>query len=197
MNDVKVTDLLEFYKELELVFSEFQKTNELSCPEGCGSCCLYPEIEASPVEMLPMAAFLIKENKAEEFLSRLEGHPQRCVAYQAQSLTGEKGTCGAYQYRPTICRMFGVAGVSSKDHSTKYSICGKLKAEKFKEVQRLESERPAPPMMHEWTHKLLRFDPDVLAKRQPINLALKEALLKLLYLEDLHKNSMVTLSSLS
>jgi hypothetical protein len=89
--------------------------------------------------------------------------------------------------------MFGVAGISSKDHQRKYSICGKLKAEKSREIEELEARRPAPPMMNEWTHKLLQFHPEILQKRMPINLALKEALEKLLYLNELNKNEMVTL----
>jgi hypothetical protein len=48
-------------------------------------------------------------------------------------------------------------------------------------------------MMNEWTHKLLQFHPEILQKRMPINLALKEALEKLLYLNELNKNEMVTL----
>jgi Fe-S-cluster containining protein len=193
MNEFNAIELLEFYKEIEVVFSEFQKENKLSCPEGCGACCQFPEIEASPVEMFPMALFLIKENKAHELLSKLDESPLQCILYQPRSLNGDIGSCGAYEYRPSICRMFGVAGISSKDHQRKYSICGKLKAEKSREIEELEARRPAPPMMNEWTHKLLQFHPEILQKRMPINLALKEALEKLLYLNELNKNEMVTL----
>jgi Fe-S-cluster containining protein len=195
MNEPKVDSILELYKQMETVFSGFQKENRLSCPEGCGACCLSPEIEASVAEMLPLAHYLIKTNKAIETLNDLEDSSRTCVLYQSQTANGEKGYCKAYEYRPAICRMFGVAGASSKDSTTKYSICSKLKQERMREIEDLELRKPEAPFMHEWIHKLLSIDPEVLQQRYPINQALKEALLKLLYIHDLSKNSLVTLST--
>ena len=195
MNEPKDDSFLDLYKEMETVFSSFQKENNLSCPEGCGACCLSPEIEASVAEMLPLAHYLIKTNKAIETLNDLQDSSRTCVLYQSQTANGEKGYCKAYEYRPAICRMFGVASVSTKDNTIKYSICSKLKQEKPREIEDLKLRKPQAPFMHEWIHKLLSIDPEILQQRQPINLALKEALMKLLYLHDLSKNSLVTLST--
>lgn len=174
-------DLQNIYEEMGKCFSDYQKASELPCLEGCGKCCTNPEIEASPYEMLPLALKILDEGKLEEWLDRLENPLQdHCLLYQAHSADGNKGSCGSYQHRPTVCRMFGVSGYYTKHRQITLSIC-KLIKQKYPEQsqqQQTQVTEEKTPMLVDWTYRLTQLDPQVIQNRMPINQALKKALEK-------------------
>src|SRR4051812_18901933 len=102
-------NLEKLYEEMSSTFSSYQSSTGWSCLSGCGKCCLNPEIEASPLEMIPMALKLYDEGKLEAWIEKLKSTDQEfCLAYEGD-IQG-KGKCGQYSTRPSVCRMFGVAG---------------------------------------------------------------------------------------
>ncbi|MBY0516657.1 MAG: YkgJ family cysteine cluster protein [Bacteriovoracaceae bacterium] len=176
--------LEELYKEMGETFSLAQRRSGLSCPTGCGQCCLTPTVEASVLEMLPMALQLYKENKAEAlYESLLNEAPETCILYQRHSSDGSLGQCSMYGQRPTICREFGVSGFRRKDGSGSLSVCKKLKTENPERFKTAEAEmiELQIPFLSDWSLRLLNIHPEILQKRLRISLALREALEKVLY----------------
>jgi Fe-S-cluster containining protein len=174
-------DLQNIYEEMWASFSAYQKNSGLFCLEGCGKCCNNPEVEASVLEMLPLALRMLDENKLEYWLEKLE-HPAQnhCLMYVAHSPDGVKGYCGVYKERPSLCRMFGVSGYYNKHREITLSVC-KLIKEKYPELTKTrESEvsEEKTPMLVTWSYRLAQLDPRLIQDRLPINLALKGALEK-------------------
>lgn len=174
-------NLQTLYDEMSQEFSSFQQESGLHCLPGCGNCCTNPEIEASVLEMLPLALRLHQEGKLEEWIERLEdveGRP--CLFYEAHSADGMRGRCGIYQERPSVCRMFGVAGYYDKHRQVTLSICKHIRAEypELSEKKETEATPDNTPMLVQWTYRLSQLDPALIQNRMPINQAIKQALEK-------------------
>lgn len=171
-------DLQNIYDEMWQSFSQYQQASGLYCLEGCGKCCNNPEVEASVLEMFPLALRILDENKLEEWLDKLENPTQdHCVMYRPHSPDGSKGQCGVYKERPSLCRMFGVAGFYNKYHEVTLSVC-KLIREKYPDLTKTrESEvSDQTPVLANWSYSLMQLDPALIQDRMPINQALKKAL---------------------
>jgi uncharacterized protein len=177
--DVTIDQLKHFYKEVSEAFEATQKKSTLLCPSGCGHCCLAPSVEASPIEMLPMAQKLLELGLAESILEKIQQEaPQSCVIYEQHS--EKKGRCTQYENRPTLCRQFAVSGYFKKDRSIDLSLCKELK-EIYPHYKELDLEALDPEIISEWTYQLLAIHSEVLKTRQPISNALGIALEKLLF----------------
>ena len=113
----KVKLVMELFDRLHDETERFQATSGLHCIAGCGRCCTYPYIEASPLEFLPWAYHLFMQGQAEAMMLQLQTTDQAtCVLYQASKIaqcSAGLGCCGAYHERGLVCRLFGVA--SNKD----------------------------------------------------------------------------------
>jgi Fe-S-cluster containining protein len=171
-------DLQKIYDDMWKTFSQYQSASGLYCLEGCGKCCNNPEVEASVLEMFPLALRILDENKLEEWLDKLENSNQaHCLMYEPHSPDGSKGQCGVYKERPSLCRMFGVAGFYNKHREVTLSVC-KLIREKYPDLTKLrESEVSSEtPMLVTGSYLLANLDPALIQDRMPINLALKKAL---------------------
>jgi Fe-S-cluster containining protein len=143
------------YGEIATTFSAYQQQRGLNCRSGCGECCLQPTIEATELEMLPLALHLFDQGKAEQTLTQLEEltEPQGCFFYQKLSFDGKQGQCSVYQQRPSICRLFGASGYRDKQGKTSLSVCKVIK-----------TDRPLPYQQH-----------------LPVNDALQQALERVLF----------------
>lgn len=171
-------DLQNIYDEMWKTFSQYQMASGLFCLEGCGKCCNNPEVEASVLEMFPLAVRILDENKLEEWLDRLENSTQaHCLMYEPHSPDGSKGQCGVYKERPSLCRMFGVAGFYNKHREVTLSVC-KLIREKYPELTKIRESEVSieTPMLVTGTYQLAQLDPGLIQDRMPINQALKKAL---------------------
>lgn len=125
------------------------------------------------MEMIPMALKLLDDGKLEEWHTRLqeaEGLP--CLIFNGKN-------CGSYQQRPSLCRMFGVAGYLNKEQHITLSICKFIKEEcpELTELA-LRATGPDTPVMTYWSSRLSTLDPHLIQERQPINRALKMAIEK-------------------
>jgi Fe-S-cluster containining protein len=165
-------NLQKVYNEMSKAFIEYQLSTGLHCLSGCGRCCLNPEIEASVLEMFPLALRIYEEGKAEEWLDKLENNTQEsCLLFQ--SFGEGQGFCGSYNERPAICRMFGV-GATDKHQKVRHSICKYIK----ETADNLPEANEKTPLISEWNTKLGNLNPELIRERKPINLAIKEAILK-------------------
>lgn len=115
------------YDEMSETFSIYQASTGLHCLSNCGRCCQNPDVEASVLEMLPFALKIYDEGKLDEWLTKLETTDQKhCLLFVPTGGEGE-GRCGSYNERPSVCRMFGVAGTFNKHHQVTLSICKYIK----------------------------------------------------------------------
>lgn len=162
-------------------FSNYQQASGLHCLEGCGQCCKNPEVEASVLEMLPLALRFYDEGQLEVWLEKLgRAQNEACLLYVSHSPDGKLGRCGAYQERPSLCRMFGVAGYYNKHREVVLSVCKYIKEQYPQLTQERESAATPEntPMLVQWAYKLTQLDPALIQDRMPVNQALKKALEK-------------------
>lgn len=169
-------NLLKLYEEMSLEFSQAQTRNNLHCPSDCGRCCQNPSIEASVLEMLPMALYLHDNNLTDQYLELIDQSMQTnqfCIGIK-------NNRCHLYQTRPSICRMFGVSAHLDKTRKAQASICKTLKEiqpEEARKVIAAPLEHNLPVMTH-WASKLLTLDPGLENPKMHINLALRKAIEK-------------------
>lgn len=91
---VQLVEML-FY-QLEQESAQFTKESGLGCVSGCGKCCTYPDIEASPLEFIPWAFHLFLHGEAEKTLTKLAKiESPTCIIYKPLTLLGQ-GRCSDY-----------------------------------------------------------------------------------------------------
>ena len=173
------------YGEMADTFSGYQQASGLNCRSACGECCTQPTIEATVLEVLPLALHLFDQGKAEQTLTQLEELPEvlSCFFYQRLSFDGKQGQCSVYQQRPSICRVFGVAGYRDKLGKTSLSVCKTIKTDKAEKYQQhliMLGEQP-PPMMMSAKEQVNELDFSLGAKHYPINEAVRLALEKVMF----------------
>ena len=194
------SQVMDVYQSLSQEFSAYQSSQSLNCVEKCGACCNNPDIEVSPLEMLPLALHLFDTGRAEQAFDELDSYSGfACKQYQRLSLDGKEGYCGIYEYRPGICRMFGAAGYKTKSGEATLSVCKPIKqAVPEKYAAALIAIQPAwgqsnnsdpmsisnskPPMIAEGRQKLAQLDYELGDKLIPINDALRYILEKIITL---------------
>lgn len=160
------------------IFGGFQKATNIMCPTGCGRCCFKSDIVCNPFELLPLALYLVEKNLADNVLTNaLEHQNNRCIFLTITNEDKGHGYCKQYDYRPFICRAFGVAGRINKYGVPEYSICNTLK-----ENNNIILENPILeiPCIEKWKKKLEGLDPKLAEKEIPINQALAVILEKVL-----------------
>ena len=173
------------YGEIAETFSDYQQRQGLQCRSGCGECCLAPTIEATVLEMLPLALHLFDQGKAEQTLSDLGQltQPQGCVFYQKLSFDGKHGQCSVYQQRPSICRMFGAAGYRDKTGQTSLSVCKTIKSDHPAKYQQslIMLQSSPPPLMMLSKEQVNELDYQLGKNHYAINTALQLALEQVLF----------------
>jgi len=168
MDIIEFSDKLQkLYDEMSETFSSYQNSTGLTCLPGCGKCCENPEIEVSPLEMIPLALKLIKEERVDEYL---DDNPGICHAYR-------NGRCSEYLQRPSVCRMFGAAGYFDKHRQVLISTCQEIKKAHPENFAAAHNDLNAPMFTH-WSAKLSNIDPQILQERFPIRKAARIAIEK-------------------
>ncbi len=177
--------------QVELVFDEigqryaqYQRDRGLFCRSGCGECCLHPGIEATVLEMLPLAFELVKEGKAESTLDALAAHDKDgCFFYSRHSEDGKQGQCSVYLKRPGICRLFGAAGYNGREGEVQLSVCKNIKADYPQAYQDtlIALESDPPPMIRNGKEQIRQIDYELGGMNFPINEAMEQALQKVLF----------------
>jgi len=179
--------------EVEAVFEELDNhlkkssgESGLRCPDFCGACCRKSDIEASPIEFMPLAAWLYKTGKVEEVLERLDNPPHSwCVCFDPEaSRKGEWG-CQYYEHRGLICRLFGFGYRLNRENKPVLVTCKIMKSTQSdavaKAAEMAESNPEEMPVFSNYFMRLLAIDPDLAVPQMPINQAIRVAIEKLYF----------------
>lgn len=172
-----VFNLQKILDEIGSTFSGFQSESGLACLPGCGKCCLFPDVESTILECLPLALKIYREGNLETWIERAEKADEVCVAWIGDRETGA-GKCGEYTVRPAICRLFGASGYFDKNHAVSLSVCKLIKEAHPEILAKVSAGRTAEntPMISQWYSKIQSLGSGDLIARRPINHAILEAL---------------------
>jgi Fe-S-cluster containining protein len=174
---VQLVEML-FY-QLEEEGERFKKESGIGCVSGCGKCCTYPDVQASPLEFLPWAFHLFLNGEAESTLAKLqENYSSTCIIFKPTSLNGN-GSCSEYKYRGLICRLFGSAASTDKYGKLRLSTCKIIKegqAENYHSTEEAISKGLYVPVFTDYYMHLNQIDYHLGQVMLPVNEALKMAL---------------------
>ncbi|WP_029409918.1 YkgJ family cysteine cluster protein [Treponema pedis] len=190
----------QVYKEIEEAEAEWQKACPVRCIDGCGMCCVHFEPEIYEVEALYLAAWLLYHQR-ERALQILEGN------FKENVLDKEKGCllfdidnphhCTVYGGRALICRLFGYSGDRGKDFTVRWRPCKYLVSldkegsnlKQYSQSDLLETFGVLPPVMSDFTSRILCFMTEGSSEARPVRDALRAAIAKILMLERYATNS--------
>ncbi|MDV7138978.1 YkgJ family cysteine cluster protein [Maribacter sp. TH_r10] len=167
------------FLQLEQESTKFQQTSGIGCVSGCGKCCTYPDVEASPLEFLPWAFHLFLNGEAEETLLLLNNSTDlTCMIYKPLSLI-DQGRCSNYKYRGLICRLFGFAANTDKYGKLRLATCKIIKEgqqENYHKTAEAITKDLSIPVFTEYYMQLNQIDFHLGNIILPVNKALKMAL---------------------
>lgn len=177
--DQKVRLVESLFDQLEQETQQFQDKSGLGCVSGCGKCCSYPNIDASPLEFLPWAFQLFLSGKAEDVLEALQSNRnQTCFLLTPVSILS-KGHCSSYKHRGLICRLFGYAASRDKYGNLRLATCKIIKeeqADNYRTTSEAISKGMYVPIFTDYYMQLNQIDYQMGSKIMPINRTLKIAL---------------------
>lgn len=183
MNEALASQVMTLYAQIDQVIDAFLATTQLHCPSGCGWCCTSPHVEATPLEMLPLAFELFCRGEGEVWIERIttEKESNSCLFYHPDPLIPENGRCQAYQMRPTVCRLFGWSTATNKLGQPELIACARHRA-MMPEIVASAADAIAngleSPNMAMLSQQVANIDPEFGRERMPINQALRVALLR-------------------
>ncbi len=170
--------------EIDAGTERLSRASGLRCPPNCGACCLSPEVTASVLECLPLADHLLASGRAQDFLARFEADPTHrpCFLYEADPLDPERGRCGEYEHRPSLCRLFGFSARRRKDGSAELIACIRHKSaipEAVQQAQVAASREEGVAFAGDSALALAGIDPALAQPLLPINEAVAKAIERL------------------
>lgn len=167
---------------LDRRIAAFRRRSGLACLPGCGECCRSTEVEATLLELLPLALELVRRRRAEEILGRLRlsRAPGRCLLFSERPLGRFGGHCTEYQRRPLLCRLFGFAAMENREGRPELAACGLIRQAEPMRVRQaatgVSGGKLAAPRMRDYIMALYRLEPVLGSGALPINEALRQAL---------------------
>lgn len=159
----------------------FAERTGITCPPGCGQCCLSPHVETTVADLLPLAEHVVQTGRAEAILQRIEAATDpRCVLYDADPADPARGRCSMYALRPSICRLFGFAGRRDADGNPQFTAC-RIHRDTMPEVvaaaqQAVGERRIGLPIFADMTRAVTAAAPNSDGRPRPINDALRQAI---------------------
>jgi Fe-S-cluster containining protein len=175
-------EVMAVYHDIDRAVAVFQRGTHLACPEFCGRCCDSGKVEATLLECLPLAFALFEAGLGEAALDEIENLPpgeKRCFFYDGQPEPRTSWACRRYETRPLICRMFGFAGNHDRLGKPRLALCRVMKSALSLgdgDAYRLAGD--SMPVFHEAALRLAALHPEYGVRMLPINLAFRQALLK-------------------
>ena len=173
----KVKSVRRVHARLDKEIASFQQRTRLHCLSGCGECCKKPDIEATPLEFLPLALKFFDEGKAEEVLEQLNYRTDPLCFVFRPNITQFGGLCSEYPDRGLICRLFGYTARRNKEGQKELVTCTLIKSDQKKEfnlaVEKIKSGEKVA-VMSDYYSRLSSIDP-TLVQFYPINEAMKRA----------------------
>ncbi len=177
----KIVRMRRVHADLDADIALFQEKCGFGCLKPCGHCCENPMVEATELEMLPLARTLVDEGTAEPWYFAAEQHDfsGRCVFFQSEPRPGSRGHCAVYDDRPLVCRLFNCSSVTDKQGRPRLVVCAPVKAAYPGQVARAQMELTGAklrvPAMADYAMKAMAVDMELERERFPINMAFKRA----------------------
>ncbi len=172
------------FLKLEQETALFKQSSGFSCVSGCGKCCTYPDVEASPIEFLPWAFHLFLHGEAEKTIIKLnKNQSSTCIVYKPLSSINQ-GSCSNYKYRGLICRLFGFSANTDKYGNLRLATCKIIKegqANNYNSTTEAITKGLYVPIFTEYYMQLNQIDFKLENIILPINKALKMALEEVLH----------------
>ncbi len=182
----KVKAVERVFKSLDEEINRLKAKTGLHCLTGCGMCCTKPDIEASPLEFLPLAFEWFQNGQAMEKLEFLQqNYSPICVSYAPLSLIDQtSGSCGTYLNRGLICRLFGYGATRDKNGELKLVTCKLIKEDQpggYATAHQLIHQKEYIPVFSDYYKKLFQIDFKLANQVYPINKAIQVALEEILH----------------
>ncbi len=176
----KVKAVNHLYAQLDESISSFSKQSGIYCFSGCGKCCNKSDIEASPLEFLPLAFDWFKQGRAEEMLTALQHEKSlNCILYNPISIAQQNaGSCGHYQFRGLICRLFGYGAGKDKYGELRLITCKLIKEQQvdnYNAAIAMLKRNEQVPIFSDYYKKLMQIDFRLANQMLPINEAIEIA----------------------
>jgi len=175
------------FKELDEHIEQMTSKTGMQCRHLCNECCRKTDIEASPIEFIPLAASLYKSGKVDEFLTRLDKSDETgyCVLFSSEAWKEGNWACQQYDKRGLICRLFGYGYRLNREGIPELVTCKTLKEDCPEAVAKARMsgiETPDEvPLFRNYSMQLYSIDPDLAINQLPINKAIRLAIEKLYF----------------
>lgn len=174
----KVKAVEAVFEKLDQEIASFQQSSGLQCKAGCGKCCFKADIEATPLEFLPFALHLYKNELAFEWLDRVKNTPSS-ICKILNPLQSGAGLCSEYKHRGLICRLFGYSARTNKYNQKEYVTCQIIKTEQEEKYVAAAKQVEAGgtiPIMNQFYMQLHGIDMELTRDFFPINEAIQRAI---------------------
>ncbi len=174
----------EVFNRLDADIAYFQNWSGLGCKWACGKCCFKPDIEATPLEFLPLALHLYQNNLAEEWYEKLSASTEDKLCIILNPLQSGAGLCSDYKHRGLICRLFGFSARTNKYGTRELVTCQIIKTEQegaFSAASERISENGEVPVMSQYYMQLHSIDYQMAQEFFPINKAIQRAIEAILH----------------
>ena len=177
----KVKAIERIFERLESEIQQFQAETSLHCLTGCGKCCTKPDIEASPLEFLPLAFEWFQQGIAHQKMELLMKEDQAvCQLYAPFStINAHLGSCSLYSKRGLICRLFGYAASKDKNGQIKLVTCKLIKenqVDHYKIAMEQITNGNYVPIFSDYYKQLMQIDFRLGNQILPINQAIIAAI---------------------
>ena len=180
--------VMVLYAGVDRQTAVFAAVAGLYCPPGCGDCCRSEEVEATVLEMLPLAFHLFSTGQAELLIKRLEKDPEvkPCLLYRPDFCQQGMWGCSHYPHRALVCRLFGFAGIRDRTGNPQLAQCKVMKKGGTPVVgENLPAGKM--PLFAEAGMRMTGLNPFLGTARLPINRAILYSLYKVgIYLDMKH-----------
>lgn len=179
----KVRAVENLFKELDKNIAKFQLKSQLHCISGCSTCCKNPKIDATALEMLPLAFHYYCQSGIETQLERIKSLNEKssmCAILAHLQISGNNnGGCKEYKYRGLVCRLFGYSAYLNKLSEKSIVTCKIIKEDQvdnFNKANLLINTGLKIPVWSDYYQKLKGIDSRLTDEMQPINYAIIEAM---------------------
>jgi len=181
---MKVVDLvLEQYRYLDRLIERFRNSTGLKCLRGCSYCCRNWPVEATVLEVLPLAEEIYARGEEASVLGLIEekqaSGDETCVILLPESDEKVAGYCAYYKWRPLMCRLFGFAARKNKHGELEFCGCKLIRESDPSSIKRAEMALRGnlrPPVYQDAFIQISTIDLSKGYRRLPINQAIKEAI---------------------
>jgi len=161
----KIKEVLNIFEELDKIIIKIKKEQNIDCIDGCGTCCMKENIEATILEFLPAANYLINNGNIDYYYKKTK-ESKYCVFFNPLK-TG--GKCELYKYRGLICRLFGFSARKNKYNKLEPITCNILKNNITKKFDDF-------PLIHDYYLRLSTIDPALFSPFYNINKAIQKSI---------------------